>query len=84
MYPQDFKRLFENIESSEDTVFKWVYDDSLEDIQVQNSLQAANWSCLSIYLEIMRQMKTEFQEVHALSTEEKLSSSGTNGAGNFI
>lgn len=34
MYPQDFKRLFENIESSEDTVFKWVYDDSLEDIQV--------------------------------------------------
>lgn len=34
MYPQDFKRLFESIESSEDSVFKWVYDDSLEDIQV--------------------------------------------------
>lgn len=34
MYPQDFKRLFESIESSEDSVFKWVYDESLEDIQV--------------------------------------------------
>ncbi|CAH6789575.1 dimethyladenosine transferase 2, mitochondrial [Phodopus roborovskii] len=32
MYPQDFKRLFETIERSEDCVFKWVYDESLEDI----------------------------------------------------
>lgn len=32
MYPQDFKRLFETIERSEDSVFKWVYDESLEDI----------------------------------------------------
>ncbi|CAO2601163.1 Dimethyladenosine transferase 2, mitochondrial [Lemmus lemmus] len=34
MYPQDFKKLFETIESSEDSVFKWVYDDSLEDIRI--------------------------------------------------
>ncbi|OBS67112.1 hypothetical protein A6R68_04344 [Neotoma lepida] len=34
LYPQDFKRVFETIESSEDSVFKWVYDDSLEDIVV--------------------------------------------------
>ncbi|EGW00816.1 Dimethyladenosine transferase 2, mitochondrial [Cricetulus griseus] len=32
MYPHDFKRLFEMIERSEDCVFKWVYDESLEDI----------------------------------------------------
>lgn len=34
MYPQDFKRLFEAIERSEDTIFKWIYNESLEDIQV--------------------------------------------------
>lgn len=34
MYPQDFKRLFEAIERSEDTIFKWIYDEGLEDIQV--------------------------------------------------
>ncbi|KAL6087898.1 hypothetical protein STEG23_014034 [Scotinomys teguina] len=34
LYPQDFKRIFETIERSEDSVFKWVYDDSLEDIVV--------------------------------------------------
>lgn len=33
LYPQDFKRLFEAIECSEDSVFKWVYDDSLEDVE---------------------------------------------------
>lgn len=33
MYPQDFKRLFETIERSEDTIFKWIYDESLEDIR---------------------------------------------------
>ncbi|XP_051003942.1 dimethyladenosine transferase 2, mitochondrial [Acomys russatus] len=34
MYPHDFKRLFEAIERSEESVFKWVYDDSLEDVAV--------------------------------------------------
>uniref|UniRef100_A0A8C6REZ2 rRNA adenine N(6)-methyltransferase n=1 Tax=Nannospalax galili TaxID=1026970 RepID=A0A8C6REZ2_NANGA len=34
MYPQDFKRLFEAIEQSEETVFKWVYDESLDDIVI--------------------------------------------------
>ncbi|XP_028721322.1 dimethyladenosine transferase 2, mitochondrial [Peromyscus leucopus] len=34
LYPQDFKRLFETIESSEESLFKWVYDSSLEDIMV--------------------------------------------------
>ncbi|XP_041491271.1 dimethyladenosine transferase 2, mitochondrial [Microtus oregoni] len=33
MYPQDFKRLFETIERSEDTIFKWIYNESLEDIR---------------------------------------------------
>ncbi|XP_011727829.2 dimethyladenosine transferase 2, mitochondrial isoform X2 [Macaca nemestrina] len=32
MYPEDFKRLFETIESSEDCTYKWLYDDTLEDI----------------------------------------------------
>lgn len=32
MYPQDFKRLFETIECSEDCTYKWLYDDTLEDI----------------------------------------------------
>lgn len=50
----------------------------------ENNLQAMNWSCLFIYLEIRRQMKTEFQEVHALSTEEKLPLFDTNEANNFF
>lgn len=32
MYPEDFKRLFETIESSEDCTYKWLYDDTLEDM----------------------------------------------------
>ena len=34
MYPQDFKRLFEAIEQSEDSVFKWIYDFCSEDIEL--------------------------------------------------
>ncbi|KAL4674772.1 hypothetical protein H8959_018706 [Pygathrix nigripes] len=32
MYPQDFKRLFETIECSEDCAYKWLYDETLEDM----------------------------------------------------
>ncbi|XP_055464867.1 dimethyladenosine transferase 2, mitochondrial [Psammomys obesus] len=34
LHPYDFKRLFETIQCSEDSVFKWVYEDSLEDIEL--------------------------------------------------
>ncbi|XP_023071910.2 dimethyladenosine transferase 2, mitochondrial isoform X1 [Piliocolobus tephrosceles] len=32
MHPQDFKRLFETIECSEDCAYKWLYDETLEDM----------------------------------------------------
>ncbi|XP_033055350.1 dimethyladenosine transferase 2, mitochondrial isoform X2 [Trachypithecus francoisi] len=32
MYPQDFKRLFETIECSKDCAYKWLYDETLEDM----------------------------------------------------
>lgn len=34
MYPHDFKRLFETIERSEDSVFKWIYDYCSEDSEL--------------------------------------------------
>ncbi|NP_001407150.1 dimethyladenosine transferase 2, mitochondrial isoform 5 [Mus musculus] len=33
MYPHDFKKLFETIEQSEDSVFKWIYDYCPEDME---------------------------------------------------
>ncbi|XP_008768039.1 dimethyladenosine transferase 2, mitochondrial isoform X1 [Rattus norvegicus] len=34
MYPHDFKRLFETIERSEDSVFKWIYDYCSDDSEL--------------------------------------------------
>ncbi|XP_008059592.1 dimethyladenosine transferase 2, mitochondrial [Carlito syrichta] len=37
IYPQEFKRLFETIECCKDCAYKWVYDDSMNNTNVQDT-----------------------------------------------